>query len=115
MLNLPMWRCAMSQNVFRVIVDKWPTPDGMPFDEQDIDWCERPDWMPETAPLDEWYRSGGHHYQDGRDMGPDWEETIAPSWRRWKWWSKSSAYKRVRELKLYGVKAHIETGTVNWK
>jgi hypothetical protein len=105
----------MSQNVFRVIVDKWPTPDGMPFDEQDIDWCERPDWMPETAPLDEWYRSGGHEYVNGRDVGPDWEETIAPSWRRWKWWSKSSAYKRVRELKLYGVKAHIETGTVNWK
>jgi len=103
----------MTQSVFRVVVDSWPTPDGAPFDEQEWDWDtdERAEWMPETAPLEQWMAGGGYD----RETGYADCHLIAPRWRRWKWWSKSSAYKRVRELKLYGVKAHIETGTVNWK
>ncbi|NMO00798.1 hypothetical protein HH308_06175 [Gordonia sp. TBRC 11910] len=93
----------MSEHVYRVVIDAYPTPDGKPFDEQeqyadDYDWPS--EWPDEES---RWYRG-----EDGY--------LAAPTFRGRRFFSLTAAQHRVADMARYGVSAHIDRAAVgDWQ
>ena len=100
--------------LYRIVVESWPTRNNTPLNqmsdedkEEWIDWhlcniTDRPEWLPEGATLNEEYLTDYHMY---------W-----PAFSRRTYQSKSTANRRVKDMREYGVVCHLEESCVIvWK
>ncbi|ASN72016.1 hypothetical protein 7S2_23 [uncultured Caudovirales phage] len=122
----------MTDSIFRVAVEAWPTPDGKPFTEQDdafwieiVDsWNDKreaypaPDWLPADfanylfTPV---YMDGWHGGLGAGRTVYDYDNhpvVNVPSLSRKHFLSRHAAKKRVDQLVAWGVTAHLETASI---
>ena len=99
---------------YRIVVDSWPTRDNTPIDQMSdedkdewIDWhlcniTDRPEWLSENATLNEEYLTDYYMYR--------------PAFSRRTYISKSSANRRMKDMREYGVVCHVDVSEpVVWK
>ncbi|MDH6284047.1 hypothetical protein [Prescottella agglutinans] len=109
----------MSDRVYRVVVDTWPTPDGNPFSEQDPEvweWVghpEAPKWLPSEEAMGPWHRSV---YKDDDPWEIGYEEYVAPNVDTRRCLARKTADRRLDAAQALGVTAHIESAPIGgWK
>ncbi|MFD6677513.1 hypothetical protein ACFWDA_24530 [Rhodococcus zopfii] len=128
----------MSNYVYRVTVDKYPTPDGRPFIDQSDEFYmeqvylhanpnegEMADWLPDS--FDEWIygdasiESSGEPAKIGRTLfdgdddyaGPGAPILKVPFTRRRHWLSASTARGIVAGLREWGAEVRLERCPLN--
>lgn len=98
----------MTDCIFRVVVDAWPTPDGRPFTNQDDQvWDEvgqpdAPAWLPASDVMERWIRRDEDNYNC----------YIAPQVDTRRCLARSTAHRRLKQARALGVTAHIETAEI---
>lgn len=99
---------------YRVVIDKYPTPDGKPFTDQDRDVWDQvgepdaPDWLPGAGAMSIWHFAG-------RDEVGAWEEgynvpNLAKQQTRT--FSRSTAAHRLARVMALGCEAHVERASL---
>lgn len=120
--------------VYRVVVTKWPTPDGQPWPRfikpgDDAGWVsgywkddnEPCPWVPFDS--EGGWPNGLSHRIDEHAIeglyGTVKESVllgmVLPDPRRKTWFAKHAAEAWVRDARLLGAECHMETGRVQWE
>lgn len=116
-------KTGRSEYAYRLVVDKWPTPDGRPFAEQPLEYWERivaayhnrtggysyPEWLP--ADIGPWLADGND--SPSRPGHPIFDETghllnvpAVPRHRRSL--TRPTAARRAEDLMDWGCSVRIE-------
>ena len=122
------------QNLYRLTVDSWPTPNGKPFDWQSDEFWERiadafhnpsddnpmPEWL-DACPLEEWLDDPGGSWEPPhrafvRGRYYELAGLVVPIVARRHWQTRSAAERKASALRAWGCVVRIDqSDPITWK
>ncbi|MGW5519081.1 hypothetical protein [Nocardia africana] len=120
--------------VWRLVVDSWPTENGLPFSDQDFDYWAGivnafqagepvPSWLPDD--FEQWiwtdpngiqrgYLVGDYEPADWQGGDPGWDERLlcVPYATSKRYFTPASLPARLADLRAWGCEAHIERAAI---